>query len=109
MPVCCLVINENMGINMKAILILWFSFFSLAGFANEKSYSTPNRAAIVVDAKNSNHRVCYYQDKAFSLGALLEVSGYLLRCDEANDFESNGRLKWVAFGKTETTKTQDEQ
>ncbi|MGF1910612.1 YnjH family protein [Vibrio kasasachensis] len=94
---------------MKAVLILWLSFFSLVGFASEKSYSTPNRAAIVVDAENINHRVCYYQDKAFSLGALLEVGGYLLRCEEANNFESNGRLKWVAFGKTETTQTQDEQ
>ncbi|WP_246335877.1 DUF1496 domain-containing protein [Vibrio marinisediminis] len=84
---------------MKALLLLWLSVFSLTSYANEKSYSTPSKAAIILDAQATNHRLCYYQDQAFSQGALLEVGGYIMRCDEANEFESNGRLKWITFGK----------
>lgn len=93
---------------MKVVLLLWLSIFSLSSFASEKSYSTPSRAAIVVDAQAANHRLCFYQDQAFSQGALLEIGGYLMRCDDANEFESNGRLKWVTLGKTSDEKPENE-
>ncbi|ROV59168.1 DUF1496 domain-containing protein [Vibrio ponticus] len=70
--------------------------------AAEKSYSTPNhRAAVVVNSEQANHRICYYQDLAYSEGALLEVGGYLMRCENANQYETNGKLKWVTFAKSQ--------
>lgn len=62
-----------------------------------KSVSTPKRSALVISAADLKHRVCYYQDQAYSFGALLEVGSYIMRCDEANNFESNGALKWVTI------------
>ncbi len=79
------------------LLLGWLSFYAMA---NEKSYSTPTKAAVVVNSSQFKHRVCYYQDHAYSLGALLEIGGYILRCDVANKIESNGALKWVTIAET---------
>ena len=117
MKVCCRAINTNMGnanmgVNMKIALntkwipsikqclLLLLGSLSFYAMANEKSYSTPTKAAVVVNSSQFKHRVCYYQDHAYSLGALLEIGGYILRCDVANNVESNGALKWVTIAET---------
>ena len=43
--------------------------------------------------------VCYYDDKAYTTGAVINVEGVLLMCTAENDFETNGSLKWVVFKK----------
>lgn len=64
-----------------------------------KSYSTPeNKALIVADGK-VGQRICYYDDKAYTTGAVINVEGVLLMCTAENDFETNGSLKWVVFKK----------
>jgi hypothetical protein len=78
---------------MKLLLIL--ITILAATPLNAKVSSTSNRAIIAVDGSNVAKRVCYYQDKAYSLGAILQVGDHYMVCKEANDFETNGALKWV--------------
>ncbi|MBW3695526.1 DUF1496 domain-containing protein [Vibrio sp. T187] len=59
-----------------------------------KVISTPARSAVVVSDVNARARVCYYEDKAYSLGAVLNISGVLIECISEQDFELNGSLKW---------------
>ncbi|GHY65207.1 hypothetical protein VCSRO25_1131 [Vibrio cholerae] len=40
-------------------------------------------------------RVCYYQDQAYSEGAVIVLGEIYLVCQRANDFETNGPLKWL--------------
>jgi len=56
-----------------------------------------NQNAVVVNNQGAKFRVCYYQDKAYSLGAILQVGEYYMICHPANKFETNGALKWVRF------------
>jgi len=58
-----------------------------------KSISIP-AAPVVVDG-NIGKRVCYYQDQAYSEGALLQVGEMYMVCQAANKFETNGQLKWI--------------
>jgi len=62
-----------------------------------KVISTPSRGVAVVTDANLGARVCYYEDKAYSLGAVLNISGVLIECIEEKDFELNGSLKWKAL------------
>nr|WP_236688463.1 DUF1496 domain-containing protein [Vibrio renipiscarius] len=93
--------------NFRARLPLCFFFvlytFSIAqasASSEIKRYSTPSKAAVIVDGSALNQRVCYYQDHAYSLGAVIEVGNTIIRCGEANEFETNGHLKWVTLPAT---------
>ena len=84
--------------NLKSISFLAASaalVFSSVVLA--KSYSTPDTKALVVADGKLEQRVCYYDDKAYTTGAVLNVEGILLMCTDDNDFETNGLLKWVVF------------
>ena len=69
-------------------------FCSMPASAN-KVISTPGKAAVVVTQSGQQQRVCYYDDKAYSIGAVLEVSGVVIQCAVENDFETNGALAWI--------------
>lgn len=62
--------------------------------ATAKSYSTPEKA-IVLGGNDIGKRVCYYEDKAYSEGAVLRIGEQYIVCGKANSFETNGQLKWV--------------
>ncbi|OIQ26676.1 DUF1496 domain-containing protein [uncultured Vibrio sp.] len=62
--------------------------------SNANVISTPGKAIIAVDGANAAKRVCYYQDQAYSLGSILQVGEHYMICKEANDFETNGALRW---------------
>ncbi|MFA0627961.1 YnjH family protein [Vibrio sp. 10N.222.49.A3] len=79
---------------LKGFVIVTSVFCSVSANAN-KIISTPAKAAVVVTQNGSQQRVCYYDDKAYSLGAVVEVSGVLIRCAAENDFETNGALGWI--------------
>ncbi|MCG3724324.1 DUF1496 domain-containing protein [Vibrio cincinnatiensis] len=51
----------------------------------------------------STQRVCYYQDKAYSEGAILPIGQTVLICQRANKFETNGSLKWNPLNVQTTT------
>ncbi|WP_407676576.1 DUF1496 domain-containing protein [Photobacterium obscurum] len=59
-----------------------------------KEVSVKHRPEITVQSSSFNHRVCMYEGKDYSLGAVLVVDKIVLECKPENDFESNGRLKW---------------
>lgn len=79
---------------LKCFVILTSAFCSISVSAN-KIISTPAKAAVVVTQSTSQKRVCYYNDKAYSVGAIVEVTGVVIKCAAENDFETNGALGWV--------------
>ena len=79
---------------LKIFVILSAVLCSTSASANE-IISTPAKAAVVVTQSGSQQRVCYYNDKAYSVGAVVEVSGVVIKCAAENDFETNGALGWV--------------
>ncbi len=79
---------------LKIFVILSALLCSISASAN-KITSTPAKAAVVVTQSGSQQRVCYYNDKAYSVGAVVEVSGVVIKCAAENDFETNGALGWV--------------
>jgi hypothetical protein len=100
--VCCRVTKDS-GINpkgkmMKYPLMLFIaSLFTVTSLSplHAKVISTPGKAIIAVEGTNAAKRVCYYQDQAYSLGSILQVGEHYMVCKEANDFETNGALRWV--------------
>ncbi|EKO3845782.1 YnjH family protein [Vibrio harveyi] len=86
--------------NVRSISVLLASVAAvLSSFAMAKSYNTPDSKALVVADGKLGQRVCYYDDKAYTTGAVLNIDGVLLMCTDENDFETNGSLKWVVFQK----------
>ena len=81
-----------------ATLILFGVLTSAEALAN-RVIATPGKAAVVVSQPNTNQRLCYYDDKSYSLGAVLEVSGVLIECKAEKEFELNGTLQWVQIKK----------
>ena len=79
---------------LKGFVILTSVFYSVSVNAN-KTISMPAKAAVVVTQSGSQQRVCYYNDRAYSVGAIVEVSGVVIKCAAENDFETNGALGWV--------------
>lgn len=78
---------------MKPYLLLVCAAMSLPTLANTV-ITTPGRAIVGVNAGEVAKRVCYYQDQAYSDGAILQIDQYYIICTAANDFETNGALKW---------------
>ncbi|CAH1553376.1 hypothetical protein M445_03880 [Vibrio owensii 47666-1] len=86
--------------NLRTISMLVASTaMAFSGVVSAKSYSTPDTKALVVADGKLGQRVCYYDDKAYTTGAVLNIDGVLLVCTDENDFETNGSLKWVVFQK----------
>ncbi|WP_260258775.1 YnjH family protein [Vibrio intestinalis] len=83
----------------KIYSLIALCLFSLPSQSAEKVLRPPVKPVVVVDGAASSHRLCYYQDEAYSLGAVIKVDDYLLRCQEENDFETNGAVIWAALKK----------
>ncbi|ENM5720203.1 YnjH family protein [Vibrio mimicus] len=85
---------------LKAIGVLALLSYSVA------LQAAPTTTLPVVIGDDIAKRVCYYQDQAYSEGAVILVGEVYLSCQRANDFETNGPLKWLPLnGQTsETTK-----
>lgn len=63
-----------------------------------KTISTPN-STVVIGGADIGKRVCYYEDKAYSYGAILQIGDHYIICKEANDYETNGELSWQELKK----------
>ena len=62
-----------------------------------KTISTPGTdvgAAVLLSDSKLGKRVCYYNDKAYSLGSVINVEGIVLQCVAEQNYEMNGQLKW---------------
>lgn len=86
---------------MTQATVLLISTLSSAAQANSISVSTP-KPAIVLDGGDMGKRVCYYEDKAYSEGAVLQVGEVYMLCQRASQIETNGPLKWGVFKAPET-------
>lgn len=86
--------KESSAIKVISLTLLFGFSLNNANVHAGNNISTPVKSAVVVSHKNANSRVCYYDDKAYSLGAVLEISGVVIQCAEQNDFETNGALSW---------------
>ncbi|EEY36691.1 DUF1496 domain-containing protein [Vibrio mimicus] len=82
---------------MKAIWIVVVGLISLPLHANQLSTSLP-----VIVSGDIAKQVCYYQDQAYSEGAVIQAGEVYLTCQRANDFETNGSLKWLPFNQNIT-------
>lgn len=72
----------------------------LTSTVSAKVITTPGSdvgAAVLLSDSKLGKRVCYYNDKAYSLGAVINVEGVVLQCVAEQDFEMNGQLKWKAL------------
>ncbi len=69
--------------NVRSISVLLASVAAvLSSFAMAKSYNTPDSKALVVADGKLGQRVCYYDGKAYTTGAVLNVDGVLLMCTD---------------------------
>ncbi|KHT52787.1 DUF1496 domain-containing protein [Vibrio sinaloensis] len=91
------------------ICMLSLLLFVASGAQAEKVVGLPSQSdatkaviGIGVDANQVGKRVCYYQDQAYSLGAILQVGEHYLICQAANKFESNGSLLWEPYTPQQT-------
>ncbi len=74
--------------------------FGLMSFSSTAQVAHTAPAPIVsLDTGKIAERVCYYQDQAYSFGAIIQVGDYYMECKAANDFETNGSLKWQRIHK----------
>lgn len=72
----------------------------MASTVSAKVITTPSSdigAAVLLSDSKLGKRVCYYNDKAYSLGSVINVEGVVLQCVAEQDFEINGQLKWKAL------------
>ncbi|SON53192.1 DUF1496 domain-containing protein [Vibrio tapetis] len=63
-------------------------------YGTSKTIVTPKNSVIVTDGK-AGARICYYDDRAYSIGAVIQVGKVYLICQRQNDYELNGQLAWV--------------
>ena len=89
-----------MEINRKQWKSLGLVTAIMCAFASPlsaKTITTPGAdvgAAVLLSDSKLGKRVCYYNDKAYSLGSVINVEGVVLQCVAEQDFEMNGQLKW---------------
>ncbi|BCL72476.1 conserved hypothetical protein [Vibrio nigripulchritudo MADA3029] len=66
----------------------------ISGVAHAKSVSTPKSPVVITDGKLFE-RLCYYEDKAYTLGSVIKVGEIYLICQKEQEFELNGDLRWL--------------
>ncbi|TMX47351.1 DUF1496 domain-containing protein [Vibrio sp. Hep-1b-8] len=92
---------------MKSYLPLLLVVMPFSAQAN--TISTTAKPIIAVNAGEIGKRVCYYQDQAYSDGAILQVGEHYMICSAANDFETNGALKWSPLAEHSESSTSKEK
>lgn len=74
-------------------IILFAGIGVCANAVQAKTVSTPRSALVITE--ETGQRLCYFEDKAYTIGAVIQVSDILLECVAEKSFETNGALKWV--------------
>lgn len=85
---------------MRSYLTLLLIMLPTPLIAN--TLATPAKPIIGINASEMAKRVCYYQDQAYSDGAVIQVGDYYMSCSAANPREKNGPLKWHNLQQSET-------
>ncbi|WP_318438628.1 DUF1496 domain-containing protein [Photobacterium leiognathi] len=88
------------GRSIKSFIISGLVMMFLSLPIHAKTYSIANTPEIEpsiefnLDGQATNQRLCFYEDKAYSLGAIIAIDGVKLECVAENSIETNGRLMW---------------
>ncbi|WP_299022050.1 DUF1496 domain-containing protein [uncultured Photobacterium sp.] len=86
-----------MKFTKRAILALACSGLVMGTFSSvvlAKEVSVTSKPEITLQPMVQNQRVCFYDGKEYSVGAVLVVGEIILECGPENDFESNGKVRW---------------
>ncbi|CAM3505084.1 DUF1496 domain-containing protein [Paraphotobacterium marinum] len=69
------------------IVILFLSTFSYGNL----------RDRVDIDAGDviSSSKLCYFENKKYSFGSIIEINNIKFQCDKRNSFETNGELSWI--------------
>ncbi|WP_391089677.1 DUF1496 domain-containing protein [Vibrio sp. NH-UV-68] len=86
---------------MKSIFFALLSLIAQPSMAS--IITTPARPVIGINASEMTKRICYYQDQAYSEGAVIQVGDYYMVCAAAKEFETNGALMWRQLDKSQQT------
>ncbi len=84
-----IVIALLMSARRLSIILFAVSFTNLA-YGNK--YAA--KPVVIMDGSNNMSRICLYEGKAFSLGAVILVGSVYLDCVPEKNVETSGRLKW---------------
>ena len=79
---------------MKYLLLL----LTLPVLVQARIISTTPQPIVVTNTEGIK-RVCYFNDKSYSLGAIIQVGEHYIECSPEQDFENNGALKWQSKSK----------
>ncbi|PSW91909.1 DUF1496 domain-containing protein [Photobacterium angustum] len=91
------------GRSIKCFVISGLVMVLLSLPTQAKTYSVADTSKIEpsiefnLDGQVTNQRLCFYEDKAYSLGAIIDIDGYKLQCAVENEVELNGRLMWKSL------------
>jgi hypothetical protein len=89
--------GNNMNYLTPLFAIAFSGILLVTDDAHAKTYTTSDIKPVIVADGSIGKRVCYYEDKAYSIGAVLKIDSVLIQCAPEKDFELNGALKWVVF------------
>ncbi|MDP5291133.1 DUF1496 domain-containing protein [Oceanimonas sp. CHS3-5] len=80
---------------MKKMILgaLW----GLSALAGADTIST---APVELNIATGTEPVCYYADKRYSRGAVIQMGSQWFVCEREKSFEQNGRLSWHPFDPT---------
>lgn len=79
---------------MKYVVSVLFSLLIIPSIALANTISVGQKPVIVVDGASTQHRICMYAGKQYSVGAMIAVGSYVIVCKNANEYESNGAVQW---------------
>ncbi|GHA30111.1 DUF1496 domain-containing protein [Oceanisphaera arctica] len=74
--------------------LVWGSF-CLSAMAAANSTST--RPPVELNVTSGLDPVCFYEDRRYSRGSVIEMGKQLFVCEREQSFEQNGRLSWHPF------------
>ncbi|EKO3957200.1 YnjH family protein [Vibrio fluvialis] len=74
-----------------------FTAIVIASTVQANTVSTSTQQNTLLMDGSIGKRVCYYEDKAYSEGSVVQIGQVYMVCQRANDFETNGPLKWVVL------------
>ena len=74
--------------------------FASASPLMAKEISVKSKPNLTLEGNVTSQRVCYYEGRSYSLGAVIAIGDVLLECQPEKHFETNGALMWVRLEKT---------
>ncbi|MGF1761487.1 YnjH family protein [Photobacterium sagamiensis] len=78
------------------LVVLLMSFMT-----ESKVVSTNQYHGISIENQSLIGRLCLYEGKEYSSGAVIVIKDVAIKCQPENSFETNGKLHWKEINKPE--------